>query len=100
MDLLWRNQIDPKKVVMGIGFYGRSFTLSDPSCNVAGCPFSAGGNPGPCSASAGTLMYSEIQDIVANGATVTNDQDAAVAIVTWYGHKLKIFTGTLLTLRL
>ena len=53
LDLLWRNKIDPKKVVMGVGFYGRSFTLSDPSCNHAGCPFSAGGNPGPCSASAG-----------------------------------------------
>ncbi|KAJ6020329.1 glycoside hydrolase family 18 protein [Penicillium canescens] len=75
--------IDPSKVVMGMGFYGRSFTLSDPSCKTAGCPFSGGGNPGNCSASAGTLMYSEIQDIVANGATVVEDLDAAVAIVTW-----------------
>lgn len=24
MDLLWRNDIDPIKVVMGLGFYGRS----------------------------------------------------------------------------
>lgn len=24
MDLLWRNDIDPAKVVMGLGFYGRS----------------------------------------------------------------------------
>lgn len=69
---------------MGIGFYGRSFTLSDPSCKTAGCSFRAGGNPGPCSASAGTLMYSEIQDIVAAGATVSKDTDAGVAIVTWY----------------
>ncbi|KAH8649259.1 chitinase [Xylariales sp. PMI_506] len=83
MDLLWRNSIDPNKVVMGIGFYGRSFTLSDPSCTSAGCPFSAGGNPGPCSASAGTLMFSEIEDIIANGATVTTDTTAAVKIVTW-----------------
>lgn len=68
---------------MGMGFYGRSFTLTDPSCNTAGCPFSGGGKPGKCSASAGTLMYSEIQDIVANGATVTEDKKAGVAIVTW-----------------
>lgn len=34
-------------------------------------------------ASAGTLMYSEIQDIVANGATVIGDKDAAITIVTW-----------------
>lgn len=83
LDLLWRNDIDPAKVSMGMGFYGRSFTLSDPSCTAAGCPFSAGGTPGPCSASAGTLMYSEIEDIIAAGATVTEDKDAAVAIVTW-----------------
>ncbi|RMD42700.1 hypothetical protein DV735_g2390, partial [Chaetothyriales sp. CBS 134920] len=83
MDLLWRNHIDPSKVVMGTGFYGRSFTLSDPSCNQAGCPFSAGGKPGPCTASAGTLSYAEINDIVQAGATVTEDQTAGVAIVTW-----------------
>ena len=83
MDLLWRNQIDPAKVVLGTGFYGRSFTLADPSCNHAGCAFSGGANPGPCSASAGTLMFSEIQDIIAAGAKVTKDEDAAVAIVTW-----------------
>jgi hypothetical protein len=83
MDLLWRNQIDPAKVVMGTGFYGRSFTLSDPSCSHAGCAFSGGGDPGPCSASAGTLMYSEIQDIIDAGATTVVDKDAAVAIVTW-----------------
>ncbi len=72
---------------MGIGFYGRSFTLSDPSCKTAGCPFSAGGSPGPCSASAGTLMYSEIQDIVAAGATVAEDNVAGVVVVTWYDHE-------------
>lgn len=54
LDLLWRNKIDPSKVALGLGFYGRSFTLSDPSCNIPGCPFardrggSGGGNPGEC----------------------------------------------------
>ncbi|EPS30936.1 putative chitinase [Penicillium oxalicum 114-2] len=70
MDLLWRNTVDPSKVVMGMGFYGRSFTLSDPSCKSAGCPFSRGGNPGPCLSSAGTLMYSEVQVIATQPATV------------------------------
>ncbi|KAI0536383.1 chitinase [Xylaria digitata] len=83
LELLWRNDIDSKKVVMGMGFYGRSFTLSDPSCKTAGCGFSAGGIPGRCSASSGTLMFSEIQEIVADGATVTKDDKAAVTIVTW-----------------
>ena len=42
LDLFWRNNINPDKIVLGIGFYGRSFTLSDPSCKSAGCPFSGG----------------------------------------------------------
>ena len=32
LDLLWRNDIPAGKVNMGIGFYGRSFQLADPSC--------------------------------------------------------------------
>ncbi len=31
----------------------------------------------------GTLMYSEIEDIIAAGATVVKDNDAGVAIVNW-----------------
>lgn len=83
MDLLWRNNIDPAKVTMGLGFYGRSFTLSNPSCTTAGCPFSSGGNPGPCTSNSGTLSFTEIQSVIAGGATVTLDKEAAVEIVTW-----------------
>lgn len=84
LELLWRNNIDPKKVVMGMGFYGRSFTLSDPNCKTPGCGFSAGGNPGRCSASAGSLMFSEIREIIATGGTqVAYDKKAAVKMVTW-----------------
>ncbi|GKZ26889.1 hypothetical protein AbraCBS73388_003278 [Aspergillus brasiliensis] len=61
MDLLWRNNIDPKKVVMGMGFYGRSFTMADSECHTADCEFSAVGGAGPCSQSAGILYYSEIE---------------------------------------
>ena len=35
-------------VNLGIGFYGRSFTLANPSCNTAGCPMKGSGAPGPC----------------------------------------------------
>lgn len=57
MDLLWRNNIDPKKVVMAIGFYGRSFTMSESECYIADYEFSAVGGAGPCSQSAGILYY-------------------------------------------
>ena len=82
-DLLWRNNIDPSKVNMGLGFYGRSFTLSDPGCKDAGCPFSAGGNAGPCTTTAGILSDTEIEAVIKGGATVTTDPVAAVEIVTW-----------------
>jgi len=85
MQLFWRNNISPSKITLGMGFYGRSFTLTNPSCSGAGCPFTAGGKPGPCTASAGTLSFSEINDIIAAGATVETDKDAAVKIVTWGG---------------
>ncbi|MCJ1228651.1 hypothetical protein MMC12_005312 [Toensbergia leucococca] len=92
MDLLWRNNIDPSKVNLGLGFYGRNsllifwaklFPIGN-QCNTAGvCGFSSGGNPGQCTASAGTLSFAEIERQVASGAKVTLDQSAAVKIVTW-----------------
>jgi chitinase len=88
MDLMWRNNISPSKITMGLGFYGRSFTLSDPSCTAPGCGFSAGGDPGSCTASAGTLSFAEISDVIANNnPTVTLDPVAAVKFVTWNGNR-------------
>ncbi|KAF3384739.1 LysM domain-containing protein [Penicillium rolfsii] len=83
LELLWRNNIEPSKVNLGLGFYGRSFTMSNPDCLAAGCPFSGGGNPGPCTNSSGILSVPEIQNAIAGGATVVLDQAAAVKIVTW-----------------
>ena len=83
MSLLWRNNIDPDQVVMGLGFYGRSFTMQDPGCGTAGCPFSSGGTPGACTDSAGTLSFAEIEKVVAGGAKVTLDKAAAVKQVVW-----------------
>ncbi|KAH8811227.1 hypothetical protein F5884DRAFT_749620 [Xylogone sp. PMI_703] len=87
LKLLWRNNISPDKVVLGIGFYGRSFALADPSCTAPGCPFSGAAPAGPCTASAGTLSFSEIENtVIAQGGTVTLDETAAVKIVTWDGN--------------
>lgn len=83
LELLWRNNIEPDMVNLGLGFYGRSFTLSDPNCKTAGCRFSGGAKPGKCTANAGTLSFAEIQRLVAGGAEVTTDEKAAVKIVTW-----------------
>lgn len=69
-ELFWRVNIPPGKIVMGFGFYGRSFTLANPSCSTPGCPFAGASNPGPCTDSAGILSYYEIMDIL-NGASAT-----------------------------
>jgi chitinase len=83
LSLLWRNNINPGNVVLGLGFYGRSFTLADPSCTTAGCVFTSGARAGNCTQSVGTLSYAEIERIVASGATVTIDDTAAVKMVVY-----------------
>ncbi|KAL4802540.1 glycoside hydrolase superfamily [Aspergillus unguis] len=61
MDLLWRNGIDPDKVVMGMAYYGRSFTIADPDCTEPGCVYRSGGAAGECSETVGVLLNSEVQ---------------------------------------
>lgn len=57
LNLLWRNDIPPNKIVLGTGFYGRTFALEDPSCTGPGCKFSGPGSKGPCTDTAGFLSY-------------------------------------------
>jgi GH18 family chitinase len=40
LNLLWRNNIDPRKVVLGLAFYGRTFQLANSSCTDPGCAYS------------------------------------------------------------
>ena len=49
LDLFWRNGVDPNQLNLGLGFYGRSFQLADPSCWQPGCPFKGGAAPGAVS---------------------------------------------------
>ncbi|KAJ6569038.1 glycoside hydrolase, partial [Mycena capillaripes] len=72
MQLFWRTGVPSTSVVLGIGFYGRSFTVSNPDCTQPGyyCTFSGGGKPGSCTASSGTLSYTEIMGIIADNDLV------------------------------
>lgn len=84
LDLLWRNDISPKKVTMGMAFYSRSFTLTDPGCNHLGCRVSSGGNAGRCSDTVGVLLHPEVQEIISEKKlTSTLDRTAAVKTVSW-----------------
>jgi chitinase len=84
LDLLWRNSIPSNKVVLGLGFYGRSFTLADASCKTPGCAFSSGGEPGKCTDTSGVLSNAEINRIIdEKKLTPTFDQKAGVKWITW-----------------
>jgi chitinase len=93
LDLLWRNKIDPAKVALGLGFYGRSFTLKDASCNTPGCAFAidtglegstGGANPGTCTGTSGILSDYEIARILDKSSPhVAYDATAGVNWMAW-----------------
>ncbi|KAJ5653046.1 hypothetical protein N7490_000049 [Penicillium lividum] len=84
LDLMWRAGVEPSKIVLGTGFYGRSFTVDDPSCIDPGCAFSVAGNAGPCTATAGVLSYKEITEYMnTDDAIVFLDDTAAVNYMVW-----------------
>ncbi|RMD41706.1 hypothetical protein DV735_g3417, partial [Chaetothyriales sp. CBS 134920] len=86
LSLLWRAGVSAGNVVLGLGWYGRSFKLADPRCNRPGCPFSEGAAAGPCSATSGVLTLAEIERIIEDhDLTPQFDQEAAVNWITWNG---------------
>ncbi|KAI5861929.1 hypothetical protein GGS23DRAFT_605878 [Durotheca rogersii] len=63
-ELFWRVGVPPGKLVMGFGFYGRAFTLSDPDCSKPGCAFKGASDPGPCTGEGGILGHYEIRELL------------------------------------
>ncbi|KIH92205.1 hypothetical protein SPBR_02226 [Sporothrix brasiliensis 5110] len=83
-DLLWRNNVDPAKINLGLAMYGRSTTVASAACTAPGCPYLSGGDPGQCSEQTGILLNSEIESIIAaNGLAPTLYADAAVKTISW-----------------
>ncbi|KAL2831829.1 glycosyl hydrolases family 18-domain-containing protein [Aspergillus cavernicola] len=81
---LWRNNIDPSQVVLGLGFYGRSFTLADTSCNTPGCDFAGGGDGGSCTGTVGILSDYEISRVLEKiSPDVTYDAETGVNWVSF-----------------
>ncbi|KAK7712478.1 hypothetical protein SLS64_004862 [Diaporthe eres] len=97
LELLWRNNINPGRVNLGLGFYGRSFTMESSSCLAAGCPFKngTGAAAGECTGTAGVLSAYEIQRILnTTDVTTTLDEEAAVMIATWDGDQWVSYDNT------
>ncbi|DAA74181.1 TPA_exp: putative Class V chitinase [Trichophyton benhamiae CBS 112371] len=83
LELLWRNNINPARVVMGLGFYGRSFTMKDPNCLDPGCEFKSGAHGGECTGTPGVLSAGEIKKVISQGATIKLNTEAAAKLITW-----------------
>ncbi|KAJ8962575.1 hypothetical protein NQ318_000968 [Aromia moschata] len=62
---------DPQKLALGLGFYGRSFTLSSSSNTALGAPTSGAGTSGPYTLEAGFLGYNEICEAQLEGGWTT-----------------------------
>jgi len=52
---LWFAGVDPAKVNLGLAYYGRGYTVSDPSCPYIGCKFSGPSKGGSCTNFGGVL---------------------------------------------
>ncbi|KAH7305820.1 glycoside hydrolase superfamily, partial [Stachybotrys elegans] len=81
LDLLWRNNIDPDQVNLGLAFYSRTFTASNPRCMSPGCLFDSGGPKGSCTNAVGVLSNAEISRKTGSKQSRTElDKKAAVKI--------------------
>ncbi|KAI1269774.1 glycoside hydrolase superfamily [Xylariaceae sp. FL1019] len=58
---LWFDGLDPAKINFGTAYYGRGYTLADPSCTDLLCPFSGPSKAAPCTDFAGVMSLREIQ---------------------------------------
>jgi chitinase len=84
LDLLWRNDIDPDKVVFGMSYYSRSFQLANPGCSEPKCIVASAGEAGTCSNTVGVLLHAEIQDIIKEKKlTPKLYKDEAVKTIHW-----------------
>ncbi|XP_063613152.1 endochitinase-like isoform X2 [Penaeus indicus] len=74
--LLWEEFGCPRdKLVLGVPFYGRSFTLSDPSQHGLHAPITGTGNPGPILGDPTVLVYFEICTTLMNDPEWTREWD-------------------------
>ncbi|KAG9517944.1 glycoside hydrolase, partial [Aureobasidium melanogenum] len=81
LDHLWRNNVYPYQVVLGLALYGRGFTATSSSCMEPGCPFESGSLYGNCSLEIGVLHNTEIdQLLIAKDIEPKFYEDAAVKV--------------------
>lgn len=83
----WISLGAPKeKLILGLGFYGRSFTLANPSQNGVNAPITGAGAPGPFTAEGGMLGFNEICLKLSQGWTEAWD-DASKCPYAYQGNQ-------------
>lgn len=81
---LWYDGLNPTKINLGVAYYGRGYTLSDPTCNTLLCPFQGPSLPGPCTNSAGVMSLVEIETLIAEKNLVPMLLElSAMKQITW-----------------
>jgi len=67
------------KITLGVGAYGRSWTLSDATKTTPGSAAVGGGAGGTCTKETGYIGYGEIKALIAQGGRVTINDNAKAA---------------------
>jgi len=75
-----------EKLVLGLGTYGRSWTLANPANTNPGAATAGPGTAGKCTGEAGILAYYEVKEMLAAGATEKIDS-VAVAAYAYLGNQ-------------
>jgi GH18 family chitinase len=82
--MLWHAGVPPSQVVLGLGFYGRSFTLANPECTSPGCPIAGTGELGYCLQTPGILSLTEIKGTIDHRNLKPDfDKTAAMKWISW-----------------
>jgi len=74
-----------QNLVLGMGTYGRSFTLTNPAVNGIGAPARGAGNAGASTGEAGFISYFEICDFLRTPGVTTVFDDAQKAPYSYVG---------------
>jgi chitinase len=61
---LWYDSVYPTKIVIGLAYYGRGYTLAEPGCNSIGCAWSTVSRPGPCTSLGAVMSLQKIENLI------------------------------------
>ena len=87
--------IQRHQIVMGLGSYARTYTLSDDDCLDLGCPFDGPGKAG-CEGTDGFLPYFEVADLITTRQfdMVRFDEESESMVMVTDGNRLISYDNT------